>query len=85
MVHARVLNDFTNLPANTTFLPHGPAREPCVTEVILPGAYENLSPVVVAKPKSPVVHRRKESEDSGIGLVVEIDEEMEMEMEMEME
>ena len=84
MVHARVLNDFTNLPANTTFLPHGPAREPCVTELVLPGAYENLSPVV-AKPKSPVVHRRKESEDSGIGLVAEMDEESDMEIEMEME
>ena len=71
MVHARVFNDFTNLPAYTTFHPHGPAREPCVTELVAPGAYNNLPPLVVAKPKSPVVHRRNESEDSGIGLVAD--------------
>ena len=75
MVHARIHNDFTNLPASTTFLPHGPVREPCITELVLPGAYEDLSspPVMVlaAKPKSPLAvggHRRNESEDSGIGL-----------------
>ena len=71
MVHARVLNDFTNLPACTTFTPHGPAREPCVTELVLPGAYEDLEPVV-AQPKSMVGHHRKESEDSGVGLGPEI-------------
>ena len=76
MVHARVHNDFSNLPASTTFLPHGPVREPCVTEMVLPGAYEHLSsPVLAAKPKSPVVHRRNESEDSGIGLGAGIIEE----------
>ncbi|KAL8795716.1 MAG: hypothetical protein Q9195_001767 [Heterodermia aff. obscurata] len=81
MVHARVLNDFTNLPACTVFRPHAPC-EPCVTELVLPGAYERLPPVVVAKPKSPVVgHRRNESEDSAIGLVGEVDMEMDMDME----
>ena len=79
MVHARVVNDFTNLPAHTTFHPRydGPAREPCVTELVLPGAYENLEPVVVApapaavKPKGAVGHGRNESEDSAIGLVAQ--------------
>ena len=81
MVHARVHNDFTNLPAYTTFLPHGPVREPCVTELVLPGAYENLPPVVVvaAKPKSTVGHRRNESEDSAVGLGLDLDTDLDME------
>lgn len=87
MVHARVHNDFTNLPAYTTFLPHGPVREPCVTELVLPGAYENLEPVVVvaAKPKSTGGHRRNESEDSAIGLGANIDDGLDMDMDLDME